>query len=109
MLGRKRPSQPASLEKQGVGMYGVGARNSPISLPLPDRPQRTFLIPEVELETDQGTEAGRVRDKGRKTSGQVPIEMPPVTLPPAQRFDFSASPFRRWNTKVQRGSPGQGG
>lgn len=51
-------------------MDGVGARNSPINVQLPDRPQRTLLIPEAELERerDQETETGRVRNGRKKTS-----------------------------------------
>lgn len=43
-------------------MYGVGARNSPISVQLPDRPQRTLLIPEAELK--------RPRDRDRQSERQ---------------------------------------
>lgn len=44
------------------GVWCVGARNSPISIQLPDRPQRTLLIPEAELE--------RPRDRDRQSQRQ---------------------------------------
>lgn len=84
-------------------MYGVGARNSPISVQLPDRPQRTFLIPEAELERETKKQRQAESDtRGERGQRQVPIETPPVTLTPAQHFDFSASPFHRWNSEAQR-------
>lgn len=102
-LGRKRPSQPASSEKHGVGVYGVGARNSPISVQLPDRPQRTFLIPEVELEAETKRQRqAELETRGERHLNQVPIE-DAISNTPARCFAFSASPFPRWNTEPQRG------
>lgn len=84
-------------------MNGVGARNSPISVQLPDRPHRTFLIPEAELERDIKKQRQAESETRERHQSQVPIKTPPVTLTPSQRFDFSASPFHRRNTEAQRG------
>lgn len=48
-------------------MDRVGARDSPISLQLPDRPQRTLRIAEAEMKRENKRETGRGRDKGRRS------------------------------------------
>lgn len=63
----------------------MGARNSPISVQLPDRPWRTLLISEAEL--DRKTERQSQRQREREQS-QVPKQTLLVPLIPAQHCSF---------------------
>lgn len=70
-LGRKRPSQPAGWNQSGMGR--VGARNSPISLKLPNTPQRNPSEHRQswrEREREQETEISR--DKERELRARCP-------------------------------------
>lgn len=90
------------LEETGAGVYGVGARNSPISVELPDRPQRTLLLPEVELERETKRQTAEREIREEELSARCPqrCHQSRSGLPST---DFSASPFHRWNTGAEEG------
>lgn len=60
------------LGEAGIGMYGVGARNSPNSVQLPDRPQRTLLIPEAELRRPRDRDSEHQRRGEKEIRARCP-------------------------------------